>query len=206
MPPRRAAPRRTLQFSFQAPGREPFACTIACQQCAATTAAGARCRARTCIGLPVCWQHLARQYRVAIRASTIPGGGKGLFAADPRAAPGTLVFRRGDIIVPYGSERVTRDQLTERYGEYTAPYGIHVSGTTYENGACARGAGSLANHAPRSRANAEYSTGRNAEGQWYSRLRATKGIRNGSEILSSYGPQYVFDEPTTYSTTRKKEL
>ena len=53
----------------------------------------------------------------------------------------------------YGGEPVTTADLTARYGAYTAPYGLHSRGPYYEDAACRRGAGSLANHGSAAAAN-----------------------------------------------------
>ena len=50
-----------------------------CSQCTATTAAGTRCRKRTCRG-PVCWQHAQSQHGLRVKPSQIQNAGFGLFA------------------------------------------------------------------------------------------------------------------------------
>lgn len=198
-----------LQFKFKSPNRNDFTCAIQCRQCAATKPNGQQCRARTCMGVPYCWQHGQREYKVRIKPSGIPGAGKGLFAADRAAAPGAVVFRKDDFVAPYGGETVTDAQLTQRYGNHTAPYGMQVFGQRYENGACVRGPGSMANQAAtRGAANAKLTHGRrtvNGVAQYYARVVALKPIRNGQEILVWYGARYVFDEPgVTYETRRAR--
>jgi hypothetical protein len=107
-----------------------------------------------------------------------------------------VVFRAGDIIIEYDGEKVPNDDLDERYGDYTAPYGLK-HGSNVEDGACRRGAGTLANHAPRSRANARYSFSTRDK---VFRLVATKNIRNNKEIFCFYGTDYHFNEPTSHKT------
>ena len=198
-----------LQFKFTAPNRDNFKCAIQCRRCAAVKPNGQQCRARTCMGVPYCWQHGQSEYKVRIKPSGIPGAGKGLFAASRAAAPGAVVFRRDDFIAPYGGEVITDAQLTDRYGNYTAPYGMQVFGQRYENGACVRGPGSMANQAAtRGAANAKLAHGRRTvDGvvQYYARVVAIKPIRNGQEILVWYGARYVFDEPgVSYQTKRAR--
>ena len=50
-----------------------------CSQCTATTAAGTRCRKRTCRG-PVCWQHAQSQHGLRVKPSQVQNAGFGLFA------------------------------------------------------------------------------------------------------------------------------
>lgn len=181
-------------------GQQAFACPVQCQRCSGTTRAGNQCSRRTCIGTPKCWQHLLNEGKLRIKASTVPGAGKGLFAMDRRAAQQAVIFRPGDIVVDYGGAATTAAVLQARYGNYTAPYGLHVSGARFENAACKRGAGALANHGPPARANARYSYTAAGGGGRRGVLRATKVIKNNSEVLVNYGDDYLFNEPTTHVT------
>ena len=132
---------------------------------------------------------MLRDLGLRITASDIPGAGKGLFARKD--------FRRGDLIIPYDGERVTYAQLTHRYADYTAPYGLASTRALAEDGACHRGIGAMVNGASRrAGANAEFYRGKGN----VLKLRARKNIRDGQEILAHYGPDYRFDEAVTYST------
>ena len=192
------------RYTFSAPGEFSFACSLQCQQCGVVKADGSRCRNRVCVGVPYCHVHLFYKKHLKIKPSTIPGAGKGLFAARPNAGD-DIVFRRGDVVVEYGGESIDRATLDHRYGRYTAPYGLQRRADLFENAACKRGAGSLANHKPLSQANARYSVGRDRMN-----LVATKNIRNGQEIFCCYtgaarsrgAGQYRFDEGTTGRTAR----
>jgi hypothetical protein len=114
------------------------------------------------------------------------------------AGPNEVIFRAGDAITPYGGQRVTQAVIDRRYGDYTARYGIKVSSRVFENGACKRGVGTLANHADGDRANAEFVNDRGV-----SKLYATKDIRNGQEILVNYGDEYLMDEQGVVSRTSR---
>lgn len=190
-----------LVYTFKGPDIQ-YSCTVACQQCSATAAGGQRCRNRACIGGPQCWLHLLRDSKLRMLKSTVAGAGTGLFAMDRKARPGqpaVVVFKKGDVVTPYGGEIVSRAVLNSRYGQYTAPYGIQLRGADrFENGACVRGPGSMANHVPRSRANAEFRLSRAN----LARIVATKRIYSGQEVLVSYGSEYRMNEPTTSTTTR----
>lgn len=190
-----------LQFQFQAPGRPAFSCALQCQRCTAVSANGQQCKKTACIGVPKCWVHLLRDSSLRIKHTTLPGAArseKGLFALQRGARAGDVVFAAGQLITPYGGERVRGAALQRRYGDYTAKYGIQLAGNAYENGACVRGVGAIANHAPGRRANAEFV---NDNGK--SKLYATRDITNGQEIFVDYGDQYLMDEPGVKSVTRR---
>ena len=56
--------------------------------------------------------------------STIPHGGKGLFAFDKTKENNEIVFKKGTVICEYGGEFITYDELDDRYGDYTGPHAI----------------------------------------------------------------------------------
>lgn len=149
-----------------------------------------------CIGLPYCWQHSEIKLRLRIADSTIPNAGKGLFAHDPSAAKGKPVFRKGDIIVSYTGEKVSRKDFNRRYpGDITAAYALaHRNGTGIDS-ACKRGIASLANAGTQKTANSQYAL---LDGKYY--VECTRDIRHGQEILVDYGSDYRFHD--TIHTTR----
>lgn len=196
-----------FEFLVNQPGQVPalaFSCKLQCVRCDGTTAKGARCKRRVCIGTPYCPAHLKKEMNLNIADSLLAGAGKGLFAYDPDDPDGNeIVFRPKDVIVQYDGEIISEAELGERYGEHTAPYGLQEKyGVMYtEDGACRRGAGTLANHKPHSQANAKLSFG---SGRRRFQLVATKNIRNGQEIYVSYGRAYKFDEPTLTRTVKTR--
>lgn len=186
-------------------GAHRFSCELRCGRCEATTRGGGRCRARTCIGTPLCWMHLLSAKNLRVKPSALPGAGKGLFAVARRLPAGGIVFRRGDVVCEYGGDPVSMATLDARYpDDATAPYGVEqdAAADRYENAACRRGVGSLANHAPGAASNARYWRSP-ADGRVH--LRATRAIRNGDEVLCDYGSAYQVHEPgTTSRTTRRR--
>lgn len=179
-----------------------FSCKLSCVRCEGETARGTRCKRQVCIGTPYCNAHLKKKMHLTIADSEIAGAGKGLFAYDPDDPDGNdIVFRPGDVIVQYDGEMITNDELERRYGDYTAPYGIQEKyGVLYtEDGACRRGAGTLANHKTQANAKLSFGTSRRRF-----QLIAKKQIRNGREIYVSYGRQYRFNEPTSPRTVRSR--
>ena len=51
-------------------------------------------------------------------------------------------------MIEYDGELVDSTTLEERYGDDTAPYGIHINRDRYEDGALHRGVGTLVNQSP----------------------------------------------------------
>lgn len=186
-----------------------FKCKLQCVRCEGQTVRNTRCKRNVCIGTPYCVTHLKKEKHLMIADSEIQGAGKGLFAYDPEDPGGNqIVFKKGQVIVHYDGEIIDNNDLGERYGEWTAPYGLQekYQGIYYtEDGACRRGIGTLANHKPVSRANARLSFG---TGKKRFQIKANANIRNGREIFVSYfgerggERQYQFNEPTTARTRR----
>jgi len=68
------------------------------QRCTANTAAGKQCAQRTAVG-HLCWNHLQRDCGVRVKKSSIPGAGRGLFAAWNDGLPnGHNIPYTGDLI------------------------------------------------------------------------------------------------------------
>jgi len=183
-----------------------------------------KCKAKVCIGVPYCWQHLRIRHHLRIKASEY---GKGLFAEHPkREHDHEICFNKNDIICPYIGESLTRAQLNGRYGEETAPYAVnHIN--KYFDAALRRGAGSLANHAnpPNFNAAYVYRTKRDFDtSSWTERedlgrplsnypfrndrksyrplpgfiyVYATKNIKYGEQILANYQNDYHFNNHST---------
>lgn len=176
-----------------------FECELESTRCTGTKANGQQCTKRSVIGVPFCWIHLLKDRHLRIKDSNIQGAGKGLFAIDKSRPVGEILFRKNDKITNYDGEILTREILTQRYGEYTAPYGVEVNynHNIYEDGACKRGVGNLVNHQSQAQTNAKLSTNKNRNRII---LIATKNIRNGQEIFVNYGSDYAFNEGTRYYT------
>lgn len=191
-----------LVFSFKSPNHA-FECALQCQQCTAVAANGAQCQKRACIGVPKCWIHLLRDHSLRLKPSTIQGAGKGLFAMKRGAGPNAVVFKKDAKIIDYYGDLVNQQTLTERYGEHTAPYGIQIgTGDRYEDAACRRGVGALANHR---------GAGHNARLTFRSHptaaalVKAVKPIRNDQEVLVSYGRGYLMNQAgVRHKTTRRR--
>jgi len=128
-----------------------------------------------------------------------------LFAYNPQARrPNVVVFNTGADICNYDGELINQNTLTQRYGQYTAPYGIEIQNSQYEDGALDRGVGSLVNHKPQRETSAEFYIVKVNRRNHHIKLIATRPIRNGEEIYVDYGNDYRMDEPTTYSTVYRR--
>lgn len=172
--------------------QKAFQCNLKCDRCTETNKKGLRCKVKTCIGTPYCWQHLLSKHHLRILPSTLKEAGKGLFAMGK--AGDRAVFRKNDVIIVYDGEVTTQQGVDQRYGEgddITAPYAIDdVNGGVMEDAACRRGTGAIANHSDKARtinASIEIRDGRLA-------LIATKNIGHNAEIWINYGHAYRFDE------------
>jgi hypothetical protein len=84
------------------PNARTGAIVMPTQRCTARTRHGAHCRQRTAMG-QFCWNHLRSERGLRIRRSTVPGAGRGLFAARTLRA-GAQIHYTGDVVpLPDGS-------------------------------------------------------------------------------------------------------
>lgn len=195
-----------LIFSFNGNQTE-FECELNCAQCTGVCANGNVCKRRSCIGTPLCWSHLLRDKHLRILPSNIGGAGKGLFALDRSAGENDVLFRKNDIIVEYSGEVINKTELSNRYGHDTAPYTVMLNEKLgrYEDAACQRGTGAIANHGNNSVANAKLSNRGGRGENVRSVLRAIKPIRNNREIIVNYGRSYHMNEQgVDYGTRRTR--
>jgi hypothetical protein len=185
-----------MKFSFSINHILQFRGCLACERCQGKTKGGNQCSRKTCIGSGWCYIHLLNEKQLKIQTSAIPNAGKGLFAMDKTKAANAIVFKVGAKIIEYDGELVDSDTLEDRYGDETAPYGIHINRDRFEDGALHRGVGTLVNQSPRAAmTNARFGVSRNRIV-----LFATKNIRNGQEVYVRYGGEYRFGENTQYAT------
>lgn len=187
-----------MSFYFtnkQAEGKKKktFSCKLEKERCEGRNKSGTQCRRQVAVGLPYCHTHIKTDLRLQIKKSRVAGAGKGLFAWGPH---GALVFKTGaTVVAEYRGEVVSTEELTSRYGFKTAPYAIQLTDSTIIDSACKRGIAAIANHKPRSRANAILSgTGR---------IRASRNIYAGDEIYVSYGANYRLHEAGVSHRTSK---
>ena len=161
-----------------------------------------QCKRQQYIGFSLCYQHLARDSHLKIAPATNPEHGKGLFATN-LTKDQEVVFRKGDRIIEYNGDVLTKAELDNRYGgdqKDTAPYGFQVNKDKYLDSACLRSAGSLANHKPLHQANAKLYLATN-NGCVY--IKALRNIKNGQEIFVNYGRSYKFQDNHETKYVRK---
>jgi len=196
------------RFTFVVNGHTRYTAELQGQQCNHVNPnTHRRCKNRVVIGVDLCWLHDRTDLKLKIAQSTIPNAGKGLFAYDnklagangPRPRRGNpVVFYSGAMICRYNGQIITAEKLHQRYGEFTAPYGMTVNQSRgiYEDGATRRGIGSLANTNTDHNINAHFEI-RNG----VIVLVANKPIRNNEEIFADYGNDYgLHEEGVNYYT------
>lgn len=177
-----------------------YKCNLQGQRCIGITKAGHQCNRRTVKMLPTCYQHTKSKYGVEIKKSQIPNAGDGLFTLKE--------FKANDTIVPYSGEPLSNQQLVDRYGPLTAPYGANESYNHNVDTACKRSLGSFINDAKNSNFtnNARWSVNYNLpHGQQIS-IKARVNIPAHREIFVDYGREYwdgVRDYPNSTVITRK---
>jgi hypothetical protein len=193
-----------MKFKFIVHDNVVFQCNLECQRCIGLNKSGQRCKRKVCIGLPYCFTHLTQCLHLKIKQSNlVNNAGKGLFAWDTNKNQDEVVFKRGNLICEYGGEFITREELDERYGEKTAPYGIEINRNLCQDGACKRGIGVIANTANTKRENnAEFYL--STRPQRMIKLRATRPIKNHEEILVDYGNEYDLHEDGVFHKTVSK--
>lgn len=186
-------------FQFTIDNEVIFRTPIKSLQCEDQTKKGTRCKRRCVIGSSFCSTHLMYNHHLQIKKSTIPNAGLGLFARDALSSdPNQIIFHPGDKIVQYMGEIIDTEELINRYHNKTGPYVVGISKDRFEDGSSIRGVGSLANTLPNHN-NTTLSIYRGRAS-----LKATKVIKNGEEILLSYGKQYKLHQPGVDSSTTKR--
>lgn len=160
---------------------------------------GNQCKRYITIGLPVCYQHLAMDDNLKIKKSTIPNGGKGLFAYDG-TNDNNIVFKKDEKIAQYKGEHLNDKTLTNRYGDFTAPYAVKVKKNNFIDSAIERYTASLINSVKGTKKikNVKLANPTN-DGKIF--VKTVKNIKNGEELLTSYGRDYKFNEPGVKSKT-----
>jgi len=113
--------------------------------------------------------------------------------------PDKPVFRKGQKIVEYIGEHLSKEEVEYRYDEFTAPYAIQCGPDDYIDAALIRCAASVANTAPKKQCNCKFIT--DSHHKVY--LQATKDILPGKEILVDYGDEYVISEPNVAFSTKR---
>ena len=94
------------KFTFRVDGNPTFSGPLQSVQCAFMKANGVQCRNRVVMGIDMCWIHTRSEKKLKLQDSTIPNGGKGLFAIDIKKEPNEVIFRPRQTIIDYKGEFV----------------------------------------------------------------------------------------------------
>ena len=163
---------------------------------------GTRCRKQVIIGLDYCFIHNKSQKHLQTKQSNIPNAGTGVFAYMSNVDNNHIVFRIGDVICPYNAEIVDNATVQARYGNHTAPYALKINRGLVLDGALRRCLGSLINSTTFARANCSFALNNRTNTV---NIKAIKHIKNGTELLISYGDAYMLNEAgVNYATNAKR--
>jgi hypothetical protein len=199
----------TMKFQFINPDTQEWEtiCELECGQCpfeipgvptsrTRRLRADRRCSRNVCIGREYCFQHRKKEYGVVVKDSEWVNGGKGLFATEN--------FRVGQFICPYGGKksliypiargtgRRGRDPPIKDKHAYLAQTNRNFDPVVWwEDAACVRGLGSLANGNNTDESNARFGwKPRNGPNKRLT-LVARKPITAGTEIILKYAPNTI---------------
>jgi len=164
---------------------------IDCSKCKATTHNGQRCKLTTCKG-DLCWLHLKSKEHLRVKKSGIHG--YGLYAAKSKKSAPDTVFKpkqritqyRGEVIDPKEKERRAEQKKDDYMADLSKGWAVdavktNTSAARYANDC--RGTGKKCN----SRFSRKFKKSPHDEKVF---LNAKKTIKDGDEILISYGPGY----------------
>jgi len=152
------------------------------QRCTADTKTGKQCGMRTLHGR-YCWVHRAQLDGTRIKASSVPGAGKGLWAA-------TRDFRRGEVIAQYTGDLVPTAGGGQADGFGGSHYVLELSEAVSIDAARTNTAdGRMVNDARGSgqRPNCRFSVDQRTK---RATLRAVRHVKKGTEMLVSYGRSF----------------
>ena len=148
------------------------------QRCVAATKGGGHCKAKTRHG-EYCWVHLAQLRGARIKASQLPGAGKGLYAARD--------FHRDEVVARYTGDLVPTAS-PDNFG--SSAYVLELSEAVSIDAARTNAAeGRMINDARGSgrRSNSRFSCNQRNK---TAVVRATRAIKKGEEIFVAYGREY----------------
>ena len=146
------------------------------QRCTANNKRGVQCGARTSKG-QYCWTHLRQLAQLRIKASGVPLAGMGLFATRDFAAGEHLADYTGDYLIPH------RDNVG-------GPYALQIKRSLLIDAARTNTAAGRWANDPRGSAHDPNASFVLNTARQTGRLKASKAIKAGEEILVSYGQAY----------------
>jgi uncharacterized protein len=157
-----------------------------CAQCSGLTVKGTRCTRRTCKLSSLCFQHLSKEKGLAVRTSTIPNAGQGLFTTKDVSIPANK-RRSGVPLIQYTGEELTAAQHQQRYGDEVGQYVLKLGPQKFidarsTQSSVARYANACDKPGARKPCNARFSVS--------GKLVAVKKLNKGQEVLTRYGKEY----------------
>lgn len=172
-----------------------------CNICNAKKADGGKCKRKTCVIGPMCWQHTQRKYKVRVKPAKY---GMGLFAEKIGGKKGEIIFKEGDFICWYSktleNPPAVKDNVQVEYGLGNRA-AIHNPYKT--NDFPGRYANDCNDIEKVKKGEVEYGRGctnaflhRNVK-EGKARVYADKTIKQGEEVLVSYGKGYWFKQKAT---------
>ena len=143
---------------------------MVCPQCTANTKANARCKRKTCKYAPKCHSHTS----VKVANSSIAG--RGLFSTKP--------IRKGEIVADYTmGAPITPAQYQSKHAAGNATHIALINRQHYDASDPSTTVAGMANRAPKGKRN-------NLQLTKTGKVRATKAIPAGTELLLAYGSAY----------------
>ncbi len=136
----------TLEYRNVSKKKNPFHCTLKAAQCAFVGDDETRCPEVICVALPYCRKHTIDVLQLQV--FTV-GERIGVFAEARtktvnKQNPTQVVFKQNDVIIKFDpslgglGEKLTTEQLRERYDGKEAPFVFVAGGGEYHDGACQR--------------------------------------------------------------------
>jgi len=156
--------------------------TRTCVQCKAITKKKTRCKRQTCERKDYCYQHLEKETGLAVSKSKIAGAGKGLVAKK--------TFKKGEKIIDYTGDIVdTKDAKDSQYALQWTKGKVLSSTNTQDS------VGRYANTCRKANKEKKECKSNNARfardfRRKKASIRATKHIKIGEEVFSSYGKSF----------------
>jgi hypothetical protein len=153
-----------------------------CVRCDSDTKKHERCSRRTCKLPAQCFQHLNSSQALAVRPSTIAGGGQGLFT--------TKGLKKDTKVASYKGDVLTRPQLHARYANGHGDYAIQMGQNRFidarsTQSSVARYANSCDKPGAKRPCNCKLT-----QGGAHAALKTTKAVAAGSELFTPYGKAY----------------
>jgi hypothetical protein len=151
-----------------------------CLRCLGTNTNGKRCKRKTCVRFPYCFQHLRSILQLKVAKSNIPGAGKGLFTLKD--------IKKGAKIIEYTGNRTNEAEFKKNPSDYGLLFKKDdiIDATSAQYSTVARYA-NMCRSKNKCSNNAKYT--RNYQTN-KAHITATKNIKANSEIFVSYGRSF----------------